>query len=87
MLQSAEKHDRKASWCFKWVFIFVFLKLWKSKSVLGDFNDKNQMKRFCDTYGLKSLIKQPTCYKKFEKPTCRDLMLTNVPYSFYSNEC
>ena len=28
---------------------------------------------------LKSLIKEPTCYKKPEKPNCIDLILTNFP--------
>ena len=68
-------------------YLYLYSSNYEKKSILGDFNDKNQMKCFCDTYGLKSLIKQPTCYKTFEKPTCRDLMLANVPYSFYSNEC
>ena len=42
------------------------------------------MKSFCDNYSLKSLIRQPTCYKNFEKPTCIDLILTNIPHSFQS---
>ena len=50
--------------------------------ILGDVK-KNHMKCFCDTCGLKNLIKQHTCYKNSEKPTCIDLMLTNVPCSFY----
>ena len=38
----------------------------KKNLILGDSNasiEKNQMKCFCDTYGLKNLIKQPTYYK------------------------
>ena len=34
--------------------------------LLGDFNvevDENRMKFFCEIYGLKNLIKHPTCYK------------------------
>ena len=27
---------------------------------------------------------QPKCYKNSENTTCIDLMLTNVPHSFYS---
>ena len=42
------------------------------------------MKWFCDNYDLKTLIRKPTCYKSSEKPTCVDLMLTNVPRSFQS---
>ena len=42
------------------------------------------MKSICDKCSLKSLIRQPTYYKNFEKPTCRDLTLTNMPRSFQS---
>ena len=38
----------------------------------------------CKNYGLKNLIKQPTCYKNPSNPTCIDLILTNVPRSFRS---
>ena len=33
-------------------------------------------------YHLKSLIKEPTCYKNPEKPTCIDSILTNSPRQF-----
>ena len=52
---------------------------------LGDFNveaDDQNMKTFCDSYSLTSLIKQPTCYKNPSHPKCIDLILTNVPRSF-----
>ena len=42
------------------------------------------MQSFCESYNLKSLIKQPTCYKNPDKPTCIDLILTNVPRMFQS---
>ena len=50
--------------------------------ILGDFNveiEEANMKSLCENYNLKSLIKQPTCYKYPNKPTCIDLILTNVP--------
>ena len=53
--------------------------------VLGDFNveaDDQNMKTFCDSYSLTSLIKQPTCYKNSLHAKCIDLRLTNVPRSF-----
>ena len=53
--------------------------------ILGDFNaeaDDPNMKPFCDSYSLTSLIKQPTCYKNPSHPKCHDLILTNVPRSF-----
>ena len=42
------------------------------------------MQSFCESYNLKSLIKQPTCYKNPDKPTFIDLILTNVPRMFQS---
>ena len=54
--------------------------------LLGDFNteiNKQHMQLFYDNYSLKSLIRQPTCYMNFGKPTCIDLILTNMPRSFH----
>ena len=42
------------------------------------------MKSFCENYNLKSLIKQPPCYKNPNKPSCIDLILTSVPRTFQS---
>ena len=56
--------------------------------MIGDFNsDVNQscMKAFCESYNLSSLIKEPTCYKNPQNPSCIDLILTNTPYSFQSS--
>ena len=55
--------------------------------ILGDFNietEEQQIKDFCDNYSLKSLIRQPTCYKSPSNPTCIDLVLTNAPQKFQS---
>ena len=38
----------------------------------------------CGSYGLHSLIKQPTCYKNPENPSCIDLILKNKAKSFQS---
>ena len=32
--------------------------------------DDPKMQTFYDVYNLKSLIKQPTCYKNSDKPSC-----------------
>ena len=56
--------------------------------MIGGFNsDVNQscMKAFCESYNLSSLIKEPTCYKNPQNPSCIDLILTNSPYSFQSS--
>ena len=44
------------------------------------------MAGFWDTYDLRSLITEPTCYKNPENQTCTDLILTNHPLSF-QNSC
>ena len=40
------------------------------------------MKNFCEIYDLNSLIKELTCYKNPEKPSCIDVLLTNRLKSF-----
>ena len=57
--------------------------------MLGDFNaeiENNFLKEFCNLYGMKSLIRIPTCSKNPANPTCIDLMLTNSNQSF-QNYC
>ena len=52
---------------------------------MGDFNvtmDNKFMISFCKLNDLSSLINKPTCYKKFAKPKCIDLILTNKPSYF-----
>ena len=53
--------------------------------LLGDFNvymEDSPMKTFCENYKLQNLIKELTCFKNTENPTCIDLLLTNKPLSF-----
>ena len=53
--------------------------------IIGDFNvcvEEISMSWFCDTFGLKSLIKDATCYKNPENPSSIDLILTNDPRHF-----
>ena len=54
-------------------------------ALLGDFNvniNDPYMESFCESFRFKSLIKDPTCFKNPENPSCIDLILTNSPYSF-----
>ena len=49
--------------------------------VFGDFNAETSnttISKFCATYNLKNLIKEPTCFKSLENPTCIDLILTKL---------
>ena len=44
--------------------------------VLGDLNTEisnSFMEQFCASYNLKSLIKEPTCFKSVDNPSCIDL--------------
>ena len=58
--------------------------------ILGDFNAQITnipMKDFCETYGMKHLITEPTCFKNAQNPTCIDLIMTNSPKSFQRSLC
>ena len=53
--------------------------------ILGDFNcemTEPVRKTFSDSYNLKSLVKEATCFKNVSKPSCIDLILTNKPLCF-----
>ena len=57
--------------------------------LIGDFNseiDEDAMSIFCTTYNLKNLVKEPTCFKNVENPSCIDLILTNKPLHFQSTK-
>ena len=60
----------------------LFSKSYENIIQIGDFNVEVtdiHMDSSCGIYHLKSLIKEPTCYKNPEKATCIDLILTNSP--------
>ena len=53
--------------------------------LIGDFNsemNENAMNVFCATYNFKNLVKEPTCFKNVDNPSCIDLILTNKPLYF-----
>ena len=43
------------------------------------------MNDFCQSYNLSSLIRESTCYKNPENPSCMDLFLMNSPSSFQNS--
>ena len=52
---------------------------------MGDFNyelSEDPIQMFCNTYNLKCLVKEPTCFKNDENPSCIDLILTNKSLCF-----
>ena len=53
--------------------------------LLGDLNSEFSepcLNDFCDIYNLKNLVKEPTCFKNPDNPSCIDLFLTNRPRTF-----
>ena len=51
----------------------------------GDFNiqeEKSCIKDFLDQYDAKNMVKENTCYKSMENPSCIDLLITNKSKSF-----
>ena len=40
----------------------------------------------CDLYKLKNLVREPTCFKNPENPSCIDLLLTNCSRSFQDTQ-
>ena len=56
--------------------------------VLDDFTmgmDNSDISVFCDTYDFKCLIKEATCHKNPENPSCVGLILINNPKCFQSS--
>ena len=43
------------------------------------------MHELCSLFSFVSLIKDHTCFKSVEKPSCVDLILTNMPKSFQNS--
>ena len=53
--------------------------------VPGDLNKEisnSFLEQFCASYNLKSLIKEPTCFKSVVNPSCIDMILTYHPKCF-----
>ena len=57
--------------------------------LLRDFNaepEEESISEFLNLYSLKNLVKQSTCFKNPNKPTCIDLILTNCPRSLQNTD-
>ena len=56
--------------------------------IMGDFNadvSDPSMTSFCTLFKRKSIVKEPTCYKVPENPSCIDSFSTNCPRSFITH--
>ena len=57
--------------------------------LLGDFNSEPNeplMQEFLDSIGMRNLVKETTCYKNLQNPTCIDLILTNRQCMFQNTK-
>ena len=51
----------------------------------GDFNvqeEDDSLKEFLDEFNAKNLVKDKTCFKSLDNPSCIDLFITNSYQSF-----
>ena len=66
----------------------IHMKNYDNMIILGDFNSElseNAMIEFCETYCLQNLIKDPTCFKNPDNPSCIDVILTNKKVNFQNS--
>ena len=62
-----------------------YLKTCEKFLLLGDFNAEDTepiISEFLEQYEAKNIMKNKTCFKNSDRPTCIDLFLTNSPHSF-----
>ena len=58
-------------------YVDEHLQQYENIIIMGDFNSEpldTELKEFCEIYCLKNLVKDPTCYKNPENPSCIDLI-------------
>ena len=67
----------------------MYLSKYDNILLLGDFNSEcteSSMEEFCDTYNVKKLINEPTCFKNPLNPSSIDVILTNRGRSFQESK-
>ena len=63
----------------------IYLKFYDNFLLAGDFNcdeTESNMGYFLSQYSLSNIVKQPTCFKNIQNPSCIDLLITNKNKSF-----
>ena len=63
----------------------IYCSIYEKCVLVGDFNaaeNEETMKQFLELYGLKNLVRENTCFKSLNNPSCIDLILTNSQGSF-----
>ena len=69
--------------------IEFYFKTYDKILIAGDFNAQVsdiKLDTFCSIWNLKSLGKEPTCFKNPNNPSCIDLFLTNTIRSFQETQ-
>ena len=67
----------------------IYLDNYDKFVLTSDFNAQENevvLSNFLRSYEAKCLIKEPTCYKNNDNPTCIDLFLTNSPRNFQNTK-
>ena len=67
----------------------LYLDTYDKFILVGDFNAQENevvLSEFLNLYDAKCIIKEPTCYKSIDTPSCIDLFLTNNPNSFQNTK-
>ena len=63
----------------------IYMNKYDNILFLGDFNSEtseNYLNDFCNAYNLRKMVKEETCFKNPENPSCIDLFLINRPRCF-----
>ena len=65
--------------------IDIYSNFYTNFLLVGDFNSEDSepvLSRFLEQYDLNNLVKEPTCFKNPDNPSCIDLFITNRPSCF-----
>ena len=66
-----------------------FSKTYSNFLLVGDFNaeeSNSSMAEFLNNYGAKNIVKEKTCFRSLNNPSCIDLFITNKPRSFQNTQ-
>ena len=63
----------------------IYTDFYNNFLLIGDFNCEEtepQLSDFLNQYNAKNLVKEKTCFKSIDNPSCIDLFITNKSSSF-----
>ena len=65
---------------------YIFLSGDLNFNMLDPLRDGQLLVELLDIYGLKNLVKKPTCFKSVENPSLLDVLCTNAPNLFFKSK-